>query len=184
VSVRAFIGLGSNLDAPAARLQRALEDLELLPDSTFVAASPLYANPPFGPVAQGEFVNAVAAIDTSLAPRALLGELRRIEAAHGRVRDGTRWGPRTLDLDILMMGQRGEGCLSLPELEVPHPRLHERAFALEPLCDLAPDLRHPVLGATIAELARRVRDPRAVRRLADGSTILNRRFVGERAGPG
>jgi 2-amino-4-hydroxy-6-hydroxymethyldihydropteridine diphosphokinase len=151
VSVRAFIGLGSNLDAPAARLQRALEDLELLPDSTFVAASPLYANPPFGPVAQGEFVNAVAAIDTSLAPRALLGELRRIEAAHGRVRDGTRWGPRTLDLDILVYGDLE---LDEPDLHIPHRGMPERNFVLYPLADLAPELVLPRYGALKPLLAR------------------------------
>ena len=151
MSVRAFIGLGSNLDAPATRVSRALEDLELLPGSTFIAASPLYANPPLGPVAQGEFVNAVAAIDTTLAPRALLGELRRIEGAHGRVRDGTRWGPRTLDLDILVYGMLE---LDEPDLHIPHRGLTERNFVLYPLADLAPDLVLPRHGALKPLLAR------------------------------
>ena len=151
MSVRAFIGLGSNLDAPAARLARALEDLELLPDSQFIAASPLYANPPFGPVAQDEFVNAVAMIDTTLKPHALLRELRRIEAAHGRVRDGTRWGPRTLDLDILVYGTLE---LDEPDLHIPHRGLTDRNFVLYPLADLAPDLVLPRYGALRTLLAR------------------------------
>lgn len=151
MSIRAFIGLGSNLDAPAARLQRALEDLELLPDSSFIAASPLYLNPPFGPVAQGEFVNAVAAIDTMLTPRALLAELRRIETAHGRVRDGTRWGPRTLDLDILVFGDLE---LDEPDLHIPHRGMPDRNFVLYPLADLAPELVLPRYGALKPLLAR------------------------------
>jgi 2-amino-4-hydroxy-6-hydroxymethyldihydropteridine diphosphokinase len=151
VTVRAFIGLGSNLDAPALRVQRALEDLELLPDSAFVAASALYANPPFGPVAQGEFVNAVAAIDTGLAPRALLAELRRIEHAAGRTRDGTRWGPRTLDLDILVYGTLE---LDEPDLHIPHRGIPERNFVLYPLNDLAPELVLPRFGALKELLAR------------------------------
>ena len=151
MSVRAFIGLGSNLDAPAARLERALEDLELLPDTRFVAASPLYANPPFGPVAQGEFVNAVAEVETDLAPHALLAELRRIEQSAGRVRDGTRWGPRTLDLDILVYGDLE---LDEPDLHIPHRGLTERNFVLYPLADLAPELVLPRFGALKALLTR------------------------------
>jgi 2-amino-4-hydroxy-6-hydroxymethyldihydropteridine diphosphokinase len=151
VSVRAFIGLGSNLDAPAARLERALEDLELLPDSRLVASSPLYANPPFGPVAQGEFVNAVAEVATTLDPHALLAELRRIEQAAGRVRDGTRWGPRTLDLDILVYGDLE---LDEPALHIPHRGIPERNFVLYPLADLAPELVLPRFGALKHLIAR------------------------------
>ena len=151
MSVRAFIGLGSNLDAPAARVSRAFADLARIPATTLIATSPLYANPPFGPVAQGEFVNAVAAIDTALTPRALLVELRRIEAAHGRVRDGTRWGPRTLDLDILVFGDLE---LDEPDLHLPHRGLTERNFVLYPLADLAPDLVLPRYGALTSLLAR------------------------------
>lgn len=151
MSVRAFIGLGSNLDAPAARVQRALGDLAQLPQSSFVGASPMYANPPFGPVAQGEFVNAVAAIDTTLSPHALLAELRRIEQAHGRVRDGTRWGPRTLDLDIVAYGELE---LDEPDLHIPHRGIPERNFVLYPLADLAPELVLPRFGALSDLLAR------------------------------
>lgn len=151
MSVRAFIGLGSNLGDPAVTLRRALEDLELVPSSRLVARSPLYANPPLGPVAQGEFVNAVAELATTLSARALLAELRRIEAAHGRTRDGTRWGPRTLDLDLLL---HGATVLDDPDLHLPHRGLPTRNFVLYPLHDLAPELVVPGAGALRELLAR------------------------------
>jgi 2-amino-4-hydroxy-6-hydroxymethyldihydropteridine diphosphokinase len=178
---RAFVALGSNLGDREALLAFAVEELRASEGVRVVSLSPIYETDPVGPPPQGPYLNAVAALDTTLDPRALLRRLLAIEARAGRVRTRLRNEARPLDLDLLLHGER---VMRDPDLVLPHPRLHERAFALEPLCDLAPDLRHPVLGATIAELARRVRDPRAVRRLADGSTILNRRFVGERAGPG
>jgi 2-amino-4-hydroxy-6-hydroxymethyldihydropteridine diphosphokinase len=151
VTVRAFIGLGGNLGDAAATLRRAFDDLELVPASRLVARSPLYANPPLGPVAQGEFVNAVALLETGLAPRALLGELRRIEAAHGRTRDGTRWGPRTLDLDLLL---HGDAVLDDPDLHLPHRGLPTRNFVLYPLADLDPALTVPGAGPLRELLAR------------------------------
>ena len=113
-----------------------------------------------GPPGQGPYLNAVARLLTSLPPRALLERFQAIEEAAGRVR-GERNAARTLDLDLLFHGDRK---LDEPGLCVPHPRLHERAFVLEPLCDLAPDRIHPTLHVRVEDLARRVRNPAAVRR--------------------
>jgi 2-amino-4-hydroxy-6-hydroxymethyldihydropteridine diphosphokinase len=106
-------------------------------------------------------LNAVAEVETELPPRDLLELLLEVEGRLGRTRAGPRWGPRAIDLDLLLYGDE---TIDEPGLTVPHPRLHERAFVLEPLCDLAPRLVHPVLGQSVEELARRVRDPAAVRR--------------------
>jgi 2-amino-4-hydroxy-6-hydroxymethyldihydropteridine diphosphokinase len=126
-----------------------------------VVLSPLYETEPVGPGEQGFYLNAVARLSVLLEPRALLDRLLAIESAAGRERGPERNAPRTLDLDLLLYGERR---IAEPGLVLPHPRLHERGFVLEPLCDLASDLVHPVLNVTIAELARRVRDPQAVRR--------------------
>lgn len=155
---RAFIGLGSNLapevdglrQQPADCIQRAFDDLELIPRSRLLARSALYANPPLGPVTQPEFVNAAALIETTLDARALLDELRRIEQAHGRTRDGTRWGPRTLDLDLLVYGA---AVIDDPDLHVPHRGLPQRNFVLYPLADLDPELVVPGFGTLRALLA-------------------------------
>jgi len=138
---RVFVGLGANLGDPRATLARAVEALAALPRTRLVALSPLYRS---GPVeAQGpDFLNAVAELDTALAPRDLLLALQGIEHAHGRQRP-YRHAPRTLDLDLLLYGQR---IIDEPGLTVPHPRLHQRAFVLRPLADLAPELEHPSLG--------------------------------------
>lgn len=145
---RVFVGLGSNLGAglatPADRIRRACDDLDLIPMTRVVARSALYANPPFGPVPQPEFVNAAVSLETQLSARVLLEELRRIELAHGRVRDGTRWGPRSLDLDVLLYGH---AILDEPDLHVPHRGLRERNFVLYPLHDLDPELVVPGLGS-------------------------------------
>jgi len=155
----AYVGLGSNLGDRAAILARALEALGASPGIRLRATSRLYETEPVGPP-QGRYLNAVACLETSLAPRALLARLLEIEREAGRVRGGERNGPRTLDLDLLLY----DGiCLEEPGLVLPHPRLHQRAFVLEPLCELAPEARHPVLGETVAALAARVRDPSAVR---------------------
>jgi len=113
-----------------------------------------------GPQDQPDFVNAVAALSTSLAPQGLLQELLAIEVRHGRRRDGTHWGPRTLDLDLLLYG---DTVLDTPGLILPHPGLHERAFVLYPLADIAPGLSVPGLGG-VQDLLSRCRDAR-IRRL-------------------
>ena len=149
VLVPAYVGLGSNLDDPAMQLRRAFDALRALPQTRLVARSALYQNPPMGPVGQPDYVNAVAGLLTTLAPDALLVALQTIEDRHGRRRDGSRWGPRVLDLDLLLYGDRR---LQSETLTLPHPGLAERAFALWPLAEVAPDLRLPD-GARVASLA-------------------------------
>ena len=143
-AVTAYLGLGANLQDPAAQVRRALDELHSLPQSRLLSHSPLYKSPPLGPSDQPDYVNAVAALQTGLEPLALLTELRAIELRHGRRRDGSRWGPRTLDLDLLLYGER---VLDTPELTLPHPGLHERAFVLYPLFDVAPELEVPGRGS-------------------------------------
>jgi 2-amino-4-hydroxy-6-hydroxymethyldihydropteridine diphosphokinase len=160
VSDDAYVSLGSNLGDRAAHLARALRALARLPETRLLALSPVFETDPVGPPPQGPYLNAVARLRTGLEPRALLGELQAIEAAAGRRRGPERWAARPLDLDLLLHGAR---VIGEPDLVVPHPRLAERAFVLEPLAALAPDLRHPLLGLRIEALASRVRDAAAVR---------------------
>lgn len=143
-SVRAYVGLGANLDAPAARLKRVFDELDLLPSTRLTARSPLYKSAPLGPPDQPDYINAVAVLDTALEPLPLLHALQALETRHGRRREGERWGPRTLDLDILLYGELN---LATPELTLPHPGLHERAFVLYPLSDVAPELDIPGHGS-------------------------------------
>ncbi|CAD5378816.1 2-amino-4-hydroxy-6-hydroxymethyldihyropteridine pyrophosphokinase [Pseudomonas sp. OF001] len=137
---RVYIGLGSNLAEPVQQLEAALEALGRLPQCRLAAVSSLYASDPLGPADQPRYVNAVAALDCDLAPLALLDALQAIEREQGRERKAERWGPRTLDLDILLFGD-----LQLDEerLSVPHYHMHARAFVLYPLAEIAPDLRLP-----------------------------------------
>lgn len=143
-AVTAYLGLGANLQDPAAQVRRALDELASIPHSRLLARSPLYMSPPLGPIDQPDYVNAVAALETTLEPLVLLKELRVIELRHGRQRDGARWGPRTLDLDVLLYGDL---LLDTPELTLPHPGLHERGFVLYPLYDVAPELEVPGRGS-------------------------------------
>lgn len=138
--VTTFIGLGSNLSNPEEQVKLGIESLKKLPDSTLVKHSSLYQTPAVGNSMQPDFVNAVVQIDTKMIAMQLLDELLRIEREHGRVRDGTRWGPRILDLDILLYDNQQ---VHLPLLRIPHPGLIERAFALIPLLEIAPDARLP-----------------------------------------
>lgn len=143
-AVTAYIGLGSNLDDPPAQLQQALHALAALPDSDLLRQSPVYRSRPLGPADQPDYLNAVAAIETRLAPLALLDALQAIEQAQGRRRDGARWGPRSLDLDILLYGT---ARIDEPRLQVPHPGLGERNFVLYPMADIAAgSLSIPGLG--------------------------------------
>lgn len=148
---RAFIGLGSNLHDPVQQVRLALQRLAEIPQSSLVCASSLYRSKPLGPPDQPEYINAVAELVTELGAHALLDELQRIELAHGRTRDGERWGPRTLDLDLLMFDAQE---LRDGRLELPHPGLAKRAFVLAPLAEIAPDLRIPGLGR-VADLRER-----------------------------
>ncbi|MBN8430713.1 2-amino-4-hydroxy-6-hydroxymethyldihydropteridine diphosphokinase [Microbulbifer salipaludis] len=137
--MRCYIGLGSNLDDPAAQLRRALEQIQGIPQTTLCASSAFYASAPIGPGEQPDYVNAVAELDTDLAAEALLDALQAIENSHGRERT-LRWGARTLDLDILLYGDQQ---IDTVRLQVPHPRIAERNFVLEPLAELAPALILP-----------------------------------------
>ncbi|MCC7412549.1 MAG: 2-amino-4-hydroxy-6-hydroxymethyldihydropteridine diphosphokinase [Gammaproteobacteria bacterium] len=153
--VRAYIGLGSNLDDPVAQVRRGAQALARLPDSALVAVSSLYRTPPMGPADQPDFINAVATVDTGLAPEALLDALQAIELAQGRRRT-RHWGERTLDLDILLYGDR---VIASPRLRVPHPGIARRAFVLAPLAELAPDLCIPAHGGVAALLAAHAGEP-------------------------
>lgn len=142
--VRAYIGLGSNLQRPADQLRRALHALAELPSSRLGAQSRLYRSRPLGPPNQPEYINAVAELFTRLDPVALLDRLQALESAQGRRRDGLRWGPRTLDLDLLLYGDLR---IDLPRLQVPHRELARREFVLYPLLEIAgPELEVPGLG--------------------------------------
>lgn len=136
---RCFIAIGSNLDHPVIQVKTALNELQNLPNSKFISASSLYQSKPIGPQNQPDFINAVAAIDTNLTASNLLTELQQIEHRHHRVRK-MPWGPRTLDLDLLLYGN---DVIQLPKLIVPHPELEKRAFVLIPLAQIAPDLTLP-----------------------------------------
>ena len=137
--LRAWIGLGSNLEDPLAQVSTALQELKLLPDTTLAARSSLYRSDPVGPPGQPDYINAVAALDTRLEPEALLDALQAIEQMHQRVRK-IHWGPRTLDLDLLLYGDQ---VISTPRLTVPHAYMTERNFVRWPLAELAPELILP-----------------------------------------
>jgi 2-amino-4-hydroxy-6-hydroxymethyldihydropteridine diphosphokinase len=142
--VRVFIGLGANLGDPAATLEAAVSSLAALPQTTLSARSKIFVSAPIdapGP----DYLNAVVEIETKLLPAVLLRELQRIEQAHGRERT-YRHAPRTLDLDLLLYGDQ---AIATPDLTVPHPRLHERAFVLLPLLELAPELEIPMRGKLV-----------------------------------
>lgn len=144
---RALIALGSNLENPVSQVQRALDELDALPESRLLACSSLYRSAPVGKTNQPDFINAVVEIETTLSPHGLLKILLEIEQNHGRVR-GLPNDPRTLDLDILMYDELvcNEGGLILP-----HPRMHQRAFVLVPLMEISKDFFIPSRGS-VAEL--------------------------------
>jgi len=158
--IRVYIGLGANLAEPILQLQHAVTALAQLADSRLVAVSSFYGSKPMGPQDQPDYVNAVAAVDTTLAAETLLDALQRIELEQGRQRKDERWGPRTLDLDILLYGDE---ILATSRLTVPHYGLHQREFVIYPLLELAPLLHIPGIGA-LAKIALQV--PR------NGLTIL------------
>lgn len=143
MTVRALIGLGGNLGDVRERLEAAIAALDALPDVAVVARSRFYRTPPWGHTEQPDFVNAAIAVATSLTALALLDTLLATERAFGRVRDGERWGPRTLDLDLLAYGDE---VIEEDRLSVPHPRIAERAFVLLPLADIAADSVLPGMG--------------------------------------
>jgi 2-amino-4-hydroxy-6-hydroxymethyldihydropteridine diphosphokinase len=149
---RAWIGLGSNLSDPPAQIRAALAALAAHPRITLVAQSPLFRSAPLGPSDQPDYCNAACEVDTDLAPPALLEALLAIERAAGRVRDGRKWGPRVLDLDLLHV----DGvAVAQPGLTLPHPEIARRNFVLAPLAQIAPDLDIPGVGR-VADAARAI----------------------------
>ena len=156
--ITAFIALGSNLEDPVAQVRAGLHALAFLPRTQLIAASSLYRNPPAGYRDQPDFVNAVAQIETRLAPRALLDALLAIERSHGRLRDFPN-APRTLDLDILIYG---EEVVCETGLTIPHPRMLERAFVMVPLAEIAPAAVIPGAGP-VAQLVTQVDATRMVK---------------------
>lgn len=158
--VVAYIGLGSNLDNPVARIASALQSISRIPATTLLRCSSRYRSRPQGPPDQPDYINAVAEIDTLLTAEKLLECLQAIEQQQGRVRM-QRWGPRTLDLDLLLFGNT---VLRSDTLTVPHPEMHRRAFVLYPLHEIAPDIEIPGHGR-IGQLLREV-DPDEVEKLA------------------
>ena len=147
---RAYVGLGANLGPREVTLLRAVDLLAGEPGIEVLAVSQLHETDPVGNTDQPEFLNGAVSAETTLEPREFLDALLRIERELGRVRDGTPWGPRTIDLDLLVYGDE---IVDEPGLRVPHPRLHERRFALEPLVELEPELVIPGQGPVSELLA-------------------------------
>ncbi|MCW0975481.1 2-amino-4-hydroxy-6-hydroxymethyldihydropteridine diphosphokinase [Pantoea sp. JV6] len=135
---RVYLALGSNLADPLHQVDAALTALDALPQTQRIATSPFYRTPPYGPPDQPDFLNAAVALETDLSAEALLDHTQRIEREHGRVRKAERWGPRTLDIDLMLFG---EAHINTERLIVPHYDLLNRAFMLVPLLAIAPDAR-------------------------------------------
>lgn len=150
--IPAYVGLGSNLQDPPRQVRRALAALAQLPATQLLCQSQLYGSKPFGPVAQADFCNAAAGLLTQLDADALLAALRALELSLGREPARERWGPRVIDLDLLVYGSERR---SSPALTLPHPGIAERSFVLRPLCDFAPQLSIPGLGR-VTQLAARL----------------------------
>jgi 2-amino-4-hydroxy-6-hydroxymethyldihydropteridine diphosphokinase len=147
----AYIGLGSNLDQPEAQVRRGFDEIAVIPQTQLLQRSKLYRCAPWGLTDQPDFINAAAQIQTKLEPRQLLEQLLAIERKCGRVRGGQRWGPRVLDLDLLLYADYVDTDSAL---QLPHPRVAERAFVLTPLADLAPQLLIPGFGSVSELLAK------------------------------
>ena len=154
----AYIGLGANIGEPGRQLQSALEELKALPRSRVTAVSGVYRSAPIGFLDQPEFLNAAAQLDTDLPPEELLEALQEIERRHGRERPFAG-APRSLDLDLLLYG---EATAATGRLELPHPRMHERAFVLMPLAEIAPEITIPGRGKA-RDLLAACRDQRVER---------------------
>jgi 2-amino-4-hydroxy-6-hydroxymethyldihydropteridine diphosphokinase len=164
--MKAYIGLGSNLGEREAQIRLALDDLARLPETRLVRASSLYDSEPVGDVDQPNFLNAVAELETELTARQLLWNLQLIERRLGRTRT-RRWGPRTIDLDLLLFGPE---VVDEPDLQVPHPELARRSFVMVPLVELDPMLVHPVTGETLVALLTSLKTRPPVKR---GTRLLN-----------
>ena len=150
--MKAWLGLGSNLQLPLQQLQQAISKITLADGVEVLKTSSFYRTPPWGDLHQDDFINAVVLVETSLDPLPLLRVLQSIENEMGRQRSGRRWGPRLIDIDLLLFGDLQ---LQTADLEVPHPRLHERAFVLVPLSELDETLKIPGRG-DIGQLLKKI----------------------------
>jgi len=148
---RVFLGLGSNLGDRTRNLIRAIEAIASLPGVALCAQAEAIETPPMGAVEQGAYLNTVIEIETAHTPRGLLDRLQQIELDLGRAakQDRVHWGPRVIDIDILLFGG---GQMDEPGLMIPHPGMHERLFVLQPLASIAPEAHHPALGKTASQL--------------------------------
>jgi 2-amino-4-hydroxy-6-hydroxymethyldihydropteridine diphosphokinase len=147
-----YIGLGANLQSPLKTIKLAIDELELLPNSELLAVSKIYSSKPMGPADQPDYINAVALIQTELSPHQVFSHTCAIEDKHGRIRTGEHWGPRTLDLDILLFGQQQ---IKNETLVIPHYGLQQREFVIYPLLDITPDLALPC-GTLVSLLTQNV----------------------------
>ncbi len=161
---KVYLGLGSNLNSPARQIKTALKAIAKLPGTQLVVCAPWYRSIAVGPGSQPRYINTVVAIDTVLKPRTLLQVLQQIEQQQGRKRI-VRWGPRTLDIDILLYDRQ---ALNTQQLKIPHPRLGERNFVLYPLADIAPNLSLPN-GTPLAKLLANC-SPEGIVRLSTGGS--------------
>jgi len=158
--VKAFVGIGSNLGDRERNIRRAVDEIAAMPFTKLVTVSSLYDSEPVGEVEQGNFVNAVALIETELAPNRLLWNLMLIEQRMGRART-IRWGPRTIDLDIILYGK---SVVDEDGLVIPHPEMDKRAFVLIPLIEIEPDLVHPRSKEPVRKLLRKLKPHCSVKR--------------------
>ena len=157
----AYVGLGSNLDQPAEQIVKALAGLARLPTTSLLRQSSFYRSSPWGYSDQPDFINAVAELETQLDPTELLAELLELEQRLGRRRDGPRWGPRRIDLDLLVHGNH---ALATETVQVPHPRIAERAFVLMPLAELTPEMK--LIGTGCVSILLEEIDKRSCTRIA------------------
>jgi 2-amino-4-hydroxy-6-hydroxymethyldihydropteridine diphosphokinase len=156
----AYVGFGSNIGDKAGNIHRALDILSQIDSIKVTKVSSFYETEPIGYEDQDWFINAVVQIETILTPEELLSAFKKVEQIMGR-KNMIRWGPREIDLDLLMYDQL---CFESPGLVIPHPRLHERAFVLIPLAEIAPDLVHPIQKKTIAELQAGIQSKKTVKK--------------------